>query len=117
MLPLAPGEMLGFIGPRPARQRAQLSVTVVALELEAPGEPLYHRERHTYTYQWRKNGVDIPGATEPTLDTSALTHGDVITCELTALSITGDAYSFESESTSIEDPIETRAPGWWLLMD
>lgn len=38
----------------------------------------------TPTYQWKKNGVNIVGATAVTYSTSALANGDVITCVLTS---------------------------------
>ncbi len=34
-------------------------------------------------YQWKKNGVTIPGASLATYNTSALANGDIIACQLT----------------------------------
>ena len=36
------------------------------------------------TYQWKKNGVDIPGATAPTYTTTILLNNDHISCVVTA---------------------------------
>lgn len=36
------------------------------------------------TYQWKKNGTSIPGATSSTYNSSTLSNGDVITCVLSS---------------------------------
>jgi len=36
------------------------------------------------TYQWKKNGTNIPGATASTYSSNSLSNGDVITCTLTS---------------------------------
>ncbi len=36
------------------------------------------------TYQWKKNGIDIPGATNDTYVLAAVTHADTITLEVTS---------------------------------
>jgi hypothetical protein len=41
------------------------------------------------TYQWKKNGVAITGATNSTYTTNALTNNDIITVEMTVASATG----------------------------
>jgi hypothetical protein len=38
----------------------------------------------TPTYQWRKNGADIPGATDASYSSSSLINGNSITCAMTS---------------------------------
>lgn len=60
-------------------------------------------------YQWRKNGINIPGANAATYSTTALANGDVISvvlnpasaCNATSNSITAEVYSGASPSVTI----------------
>lgn len=51
------------------------------------------RVRGATSYQWQHNGVDIPGATEPTLPLFLLTHDSSGLYSLRALNARGEAFS------------------------
>ena len=59
------------------------------------------------TYQWKKNGTSIPGATSSTYSSSTLSNGDVITCVLSSslncaspMSATSNSISMTVNATS-----------------
>jgi len=45
----------------------------------------------TFTYQWKQNGVDIPGETNSTYTSQLADLGNIITCLVTATNIVGSA--------------------------
>lgn len=65
------------ITPNPAYKSSTLSV-------QCSGWSDDDGDAEGYRYQWKKGGVDIPGATSPVLTGSAFSRGDSITCVVTA---------------------------------
>ncbi|MFN8323707.1 MAG: T9SS type A sorting domain-containing protein [Chitinophagales bacterium] len=53
------------------------------------------------TYQWKKNGVNISGATSSTYSTTSLANGDAITCLLTSTATCASPANVTSNSISI----------------
>lgn len=64
----------------------------------------------TYTYQWRRNGVDIGGATNNTYTTQAADVGTAITCRVTAMNSEGSAASTSNSVTVTAAPVNTVVP-------
>ena len=83
--------------------RTNDTLTVSVTSADADGDA------RTYAYQWRKNGVDIAGATAATLDLSAAGHGskgDAISVEVTA----SDGGASSAPSTSAAVTVANSAP-------
>jgi protocatechuate 3,4-dioxygenase beta subunit len=72
--------LAAFITPWPADVNTTLSLVIVTLGPDGSQEPNGGGER---SYQWRKNGSGIPGATGPTLTPHNFGAGDTITCVVT----------------------------------
>ncbi len=58
-------------------------------------------DRLVYTYQWLRNGAEIPGATGPTLAARDLRKGDKITVRVTASDLEVTTAPFESGPVAI----------------
>ncbi|HUT24382.1 MAG TPA: carboxypeptidase-like regulatory domain-containing protein [Sumerlaeia bacterium] len=73
--------LAAFITPWPADAETTLSLVAVTLGPNNPPEP--GAGDAEYEFQWRRNGSDIPGATEPTLTPDHFGAGDRISCLVT----------------------------------
>ena len=56
----------------------------------------------TPTYQWKKGGINISGATSRTYTSTAWTNGDVITCAMTA---SAEICAYQNERTATSEGI------------
>ncbi len=70
----------------------------------------------TPTYQWKKNGTNISGATSATYSVTTLVDGDVITCQMTATgtctsTVTSNSITMSVTSVSISASATTICSG------
>ena len=62
-----------------------------------------------FYFQWMKNGVDLPGQTNQTLQTDSSMDNSDITCEVRAATYLAEAYAFTAPiHVTIIEPIEVR---------
>ena len=63
-----------------------------------------------FHFQWMKNGLDLPGQTNQTLQTDSSMDNSDITCEVRAATYIAEAYAFTAPMhVSIIEPIEVKA--------
>jgi hypothetical protein len=53
----------------------------------------------TYSYQWKRNGIDISGETTSEYTTQLIDSGETITCEVTATNIAGSGSAISNSIT------------------
>ena len=53
----------------------------------------------TFTYQWKRNGIDIGGETTSEYTTQLIDSGETITCEVIANNIAGSGSSISNSIT------------------
>ncbi len=70
-----------------------------------------------YSYQWKKNGADIPGATASTLAGSNFQKGDMVRCEVTPWDGTDSGGAkLSNEVPILDDPRTLSLGAGWTLV-
>lgn len=65
----------------------------------------------TPLFQWKKNGVNIPGATSSTYVTSALVNNDIISCKLTSTAQCATPAIVQSNNLTMQVTVGITGPG------